>query len=194
MSDEVPKRRWYRFSLKTLFLVQLICACGLGWFGATVHARRVAEAERAEKQALAEAKQALATEEYYRTQALKHLAQQRERQRALKLFPGLASIESAGIFVHYHQGRAALLNFCNIPHTDDAAFAIFAAATVSNELSALTTLSLERTQVTEKTIRLLGMFIAVGTAVAGGPPHRSVREGLPHTAPALSRARNRTLG
>ena len=30
--------------------------------------------------------------------------------------------------------------------------------------------------------------IAVGTAVAGGPPHRSVREGFPHTAPALSRA------
>ena len=27
---------------------------------------------------------------------------------------------------------------------------------------------------------------AVGTAVAGGPPHRSVREGLPHTAPPLS--------
>ena len=27
--------------------------------------------------------------------------------------------------------------------------------------------------------------IAVGTAVAGGPPHRSVREELPHTAPPL---------
>ena len=27
--------------------------------------------------------------------------------------------------------------------------------------------------------------IAVGTAVAGGPPHRSVRECLPHTAPPL---------
>ena len=36
--------------------------------------------------------------------------------------------------------------------------------------------------------------ITVGTAVAGGPPHRSVREELPHTAPALSRARNRSLG
>ncbi len=34
----------------------------------------------------------------------------------------------------------------------------------------------------------------VGTAVAGGPPHRSVREELPHTAPALSRARNRWSG
>ncbi len=33
--------------------------------------------------------------------------------------------------------------------------------------------------------------IAVGTAVAGGPPHRSVREGFPHTAPTSSRARNR---
>ena len=31
-------------------------------------------------------------------------------------------------------------------------------------------------------------LIAVGTAVAGGPPHRSVRECLPHTAPTLSRA------
>ena len=30
--------------------------------------------------------------------------------------------------------------------------------------------------------------IAVGTAVTGGPPHRSVREALPHTAPALSLA------
>jgi hypothetical protein len=27
--------------------------------------------------------------------------------------------------------------------------------------------------------------IAVGTAVAGGPPHRSVREVFPHTAPPL---------
>jgi len=36
--------------------------------------------------------------------------------------------------------------------------------------------------------------IAVGTAVAGGPPHRSVHEALPHTAPALSRARNRWFG
>ena len=33
--------------------------------------------------------------------------------------------------------------------------------------------------------------IAVGTAVAGGPPRRSVREELPHTAPALSLARYR---
>jgi len=32
------------------------------------------------------------------------------------------------------------------------------------------------------------LVIAVGTAVTGGPPHRSVREALPHTAPALSRA------
>ena len=30
--------------------------------------------------------------------------------------------------------------------------------------------------------------IAVGTAVAGGPPHRSVREPFAHTALALSRA------
>ncbi len=37
-------------------------------------------------------------------------------------------------------------------------------------------------------------LIAVGTAVAGGPPHRSVREYLPHTAPTLSRARNRWSG
>ena len=36
--------------------------------------------------------------------------------------------------------------------------------------------------------------IAVGTAVAGGPPRRSVREALPHTAPALSLARNRLSG
>ena len=35
------------------------------------------------------------------------------------------------------------------------------------------------------------IMIAVGTAVAGGPPHRSVREGFPHTAPTSSRARNR---
>ena len=31
-----------------------------------------------------------------------------------------------------------------------------------------------------------GRMVAVGTAVAGGPPHRSVREELPHTAPTLS--------
>ena len=36
--------------------------------------------------------------------------------------------------------------------------------------------------------------IAVGTAVAGGPPRRSVREELPHTALALSRARKRCSG
>jgi hypothetical protein len=36
--------------------------------------------------------------------------------------------------------------------------------------------------------------IAVGTAVTGGPPHRSVREVFPHTAPALSRARCRMFG
>ena len=29
-------------------------------------------------------------------------------------------------------------------------------------------------------------MIAVGTAIAGRPPHRSVREELPHTAPPLS--------
>ena len=36
--------------------------------------------------------------------------------------------------------------------------------------------------------------IAVGTAVASGPPHRSVLGELPHTAPTLSRARKRWLG
>jgi hypothetical protein len=35
---------------------------------------------------------------------------------------------------------------------------------------------------------------AVGTAITGGPPHRSVREVLPHTALALSRARKRCSG
>ena len=30
--------------------------------------------------------------------------------------------------------------------------------------------------------------IAVGTDVSIGPPHRSVREALPHTAPTLSRS------
>ena len=42
--------------------------------------------------------------------------------------------------------------------------------------------------------RLQDSFIAVGTAVTGGPPRRSLREELPHTAPASSRARNRSLG
>ena len=36
--------------------------------------------------------------------------------------------------------------------------------------------------------------IAVGTAVASRPPHGSVREVLPHTAPAASRARKRSFG
>ena len=35
--------------------------------------------------------------------------------------------------------------------------------------------------------------IAVGTAVAGGPPHRSVREELPHTAPTLGRTSRQRL-
>ena len=36
--------------------------------------------------------------------------------------------------------------------------------------------------------------IAVGTAIADRPPHRSVREVLPHTAPAASRAGKRSFG
>ncbi len=36
--------------------------------------------------------------------------------------------------------------------------------------------------------RIDGSGIAVGTTVAGSPPHRSVREVFPHTAPAPSRA------
>ena len=43
----------------------------------------------------------------------------------------------------------------------------------------------------EKLLSDFSVGIAVGTAVAGGPPHRSVREVLPHTALALSRAQNR---
>ena len=35
---------------------------------------------------------------------------------------------------------------------------------------------------------------AVGMALTGHPPHRSVREVFPHTAPALSRARNLVSG
>src|SRR6266481_7453407 len=31
-------------------------------------------------------------------------------------------------------------------------------------------------------LALCPLSVAVGTALAGGPPHRSVREGLPHTA------------
>jgi hypothetical protein len=34
---------------------------------------------------------------------------------------------------------------------------------------------------------------AVGTALAGGPPHRSVREELPHTAPTSGRTRRRPV-
>ena len=37
-------------------------------------------------------------------------------------------------------------------------------------------------------------LIAVGTAVAGGPPHRSVREPFVHTAPALSKTLCRGSG
>jgi hypothetical protein len=39
-----------------------------------------------------------------------------------------------------------------------------------------------------------GKLIAVGTGIAARPPQRSVREELPHTAPTLSRARNRWFG
>ena len=35
-------------------------------------------------------------------------------------------------------------------------------------------------------------FVAVGTALAGGPPHRSQRAELPHWAPALGPTRTRT--
>jgi len=38
--------------------------------------------------------------------------------------------------------------------------------------------------IVRSTLRAIWLFvIAVGTAVASGPPHRSVREALPHTAP-----------
>ena len=43
-------------------------------------------------------------------------------------------------------------------------------------------------------LKTLRVGIAVGTAIADRPPHRSVREVLPHTAPAASRARNRSFG
>jgi hypothetical protein len=36
--------------------------------------------------------------------------------------------------------------------------------------------------------------VAVGMAIAGHPPHRSVREELPHTALAASRSRKRISG
>ena len=36
-------------------------------------------------------------------------------------------------------------------------------------------------------VRMAYSVIAVGTAVTSGPPHRSVLEELPHTAPPLSR-------
>ena len=38
------------------------------------------------------------------------------------------------------------------------------------------------------------MGIPVGTAVAGSPPHRYVREAFPHTALAFGLARKRSLG
>ena len=37
-------------------------------------------------------------------------------------------------------------------------------------------------------------MVAVGTALTSRPPHRSVLEALPHTAPASSRTRNRASG
>ena len=46
----------------------------------------------------------------------------------------------------------------------------------------------------QKTFEEPSPGIAVGTAIADRPPHRSVREVLPHTAPAASRARNRSFG
>ena len=38
---------------------------------------------------------------------------------------------------------------------------------------------------TERSTRRRAATVAVGTALAGGPPHRSQRAGLPHWAPAL---------
>jgi hypothetical protein len=47
----------------------------------------------------------------------------------------------------------------------------------------------EREGCAEDLVRMLGVVqhlpVAVGTAIAGRPPHRSVRAELPHTAPAL---------
>ena len=40
----------------------------------------------------------------------------------------------------------------------------------------------------DSTFTAVPFAIAVGTVVADRPPHRSVREALPHTAPTLSRA------
>ena len=142
--------RFRQYSLRTTLLVTLVVGCGLGWLGSLVHARRVAEADRA-------AKQAYVTLEHYRTQGLRNLSQQRERQRTLKRFPRLANIESAGIFIRYHKGHATILNFCNVPQTADDDIASIT-DTYADELSALVTLSLENTQVTEKTIRRLETF------------------------------------
>ena len=41
MSDTAPKGRWFRFSLRTLFVVVTIFACWLAWQVNTVHNRRL---------------------------------------------------------------------------------------------------------------------------------------------------------
>jgi hypothetical protein len=42
VSNPAPKRRWLRFSLRTLFIVMTVVACLMGWQGRIVAQRRIA--------------------------------------------------------------------------------------------------------------------------------------------------------
>ena len=45
MTDPAVKRRWLRFSLRTLFVVVTLLAVGIGWLTSIVQARRAIRAE-----------------------------------------------------------------------------------------------------------------------------------------------------
>ena len=146
-------RSHWQFGLRGLLFVTLLVAVAAAYVNLLFEARRMETARRAKK-----AKQVAKSELWYFEQAtaeaLRSFQDERSRKLAFEKHPRLADLEAAGVFVHCQNGQAALLNFCNRPETDDDDAAFFL-DTYSAELASLSTLSLENTQITARTIARL---------------------------------------